>query len=286
MLSQRMYLWTSALLVLFLSACTEPATTSNLTGALKYDEIHYTKTENKNGEPCSEQERAFCAMIDLSYPDFTIAPNIKLKDKLNSLVHELLLSSEFETLDVKPENTEQLAFLYLQEFRESHSAADWELTHHINVLTTHPQFISLESQKAGYLGGAHGFQKVKLFNFDNNGEAIKLSNLLNLGYAGELNAIAEGLFRKQHQIPAEKNLEDLGFSFPNGEFQLNENFAITEQGLRFFFNAYEIAPYAFGTSDLLINYNEIQSLIKPDGLLARYQQQHRAQDNNDKHKSD
>ncbi|MGV6808657.1 MAG: DUF3298 domain-containing protein [bacterium] len=286
MLSQRMYLWISASLVLFLSACTEPATNPNPTGALKYDEIHYTKTENKNGEPCSEQERAFCAMIDLRYPDFTIAPNIKLKNTLNGLVNELLLSSEFETLDVKPENTEQLAFLYLQEFRESNSAADWELTHHINVLTAHPHFTSLESHKSGYLGGAHGFQKVQLFNFDNKGEAIILSDLLNLGYAGQLNAIAESLFRKQHQISIEKNLEDLGFSFPNGEFQLNENFAITAQGLRFFFNTYEVAPYAFGTSDLLINYKDIQSLIKPDGLLAKYQQHRQNKASNDQSQND
>jgi len=270
MISQRMYLWISSVLVLFLSACTEPSTTPNSTGALQYDEIHYSKTENKNGEPCSEQARAFCAIIDLRYPDFTTAPNIKLKNKLNGLVSELLLSSEFETLDVKPENTEQLAFLYLQEFREGQSASDWELTHHINVLTQHQRFISLESNKTGYLGGAHGFQKVQLFNFDNKGEAIKLSDLFTLGYEGELNAIAEVLFRKQHELPPEKNLEDLGFSFPNGEFQLNDNFAITEKGIRFFFNTYEIAPYAFGTTELMINYTDIQSLIKANGLLASY----------------
>lgn len=51
-------------------------------------------------------------------------------------------------------------------------------------------------------------------------------------------------------------------------FALTENFWIGPKGLTFYYNPYEIAPWALGTTELLLTYREIRDLIKPDGLLG------------------
>ena len=38
--------------------------------------------------------------------------------------------------------------------------------------------------------------------------------------------------------------------------------------MTFFYNTYEIAPYAMGTTELPLSYRVIGELIRPDGLLG------------------
>jgi hypothetical protein len=49
---------------------------------------------------------------------------------------------------------------------------------------------------------------------------------------------------------------------------LNNNFAITKDGLIFFYNSYEIAPSAAGPAELELGYEEIKHLMRKDGVLA------------------
>ena len=109
------------------------------------------------------------------------------------------------------------------------------------------------------------------YNISNlqNGQQMTLKDLLNPGYEGEINVIAEQAFRDSRNIAPDVSLEGEGFWFQNNTFAINNNFGILEDGLAFHFNAYEVAPYAMGTSDFTIPYEDIMSLIPPNSPITK-----------------
>ena len=82
--------------------------------------------------------------------------------------------------------------------------------------------------------------------------------------------IGEQKFRKDKGIAPGVSLRQAGYSFDNDRFRLPGNFAIVPNGLTFRFNLYEIASYAQGITEFLIEYGEINTLIKPDGPLGPF----------------
>ncbi len=99
---------------------------------------------------------------------------------------------------------------------------------------------------------------------------ISLDECFNEGYETELNNIAEKIFREQNKIPAGTDLNAAGFWFEDNKFEVSDHFAILNKGLLFYYNAYEIAPYAFGPTELIVPYNEIKKIISADGPIGSY----------------
>ncbi|MBI3037952.1 DUF3298 domain-containing protein [bacterium] len=70
--------------------------------------------------------------------------------------------------------------------------------------------------------------------------------------------------------PADAQVKDSGFTFPKNEFALNENFLVSKDGLLFFFNSYEIAPYALGPTQILLPWRYIKTLVKLKGPVDSF----------------
>jgi len=64
----------------------------------------------------------------------------------------------------------------------------------------------------------------------------------------------------------EDDLEKDGGLFEN-KIAYNDNFAVTKEGLKFYYNNYEIAPYASGPTEILITYSELNDLISKNSIL-------------------
>jgi hypothetical protein len=269
-----MHLWkrllTLSLLPLVVTGC------NNTTEALPEQEIEFgmidfQKSQSKTGTPCTDDATIICATIDLSYPSVTNSPTPDTLKDLNQYIVQLVLNSDFETPNKKPENIEQLAFIFFQEFMNAPESSDWELQQHIKVLSSSHQFMCLENSKNGYTGGAHGFQFTQLRCINpTTSQNIALEDIFIPGFDAALNTLGEKRFRKQKQLNDDSDLDAAGFSFEGNQFSLNSNYAITKEGLRFYFNSYEIAPYVMGPTDILIPYQEIKNLIKPNGLLKDF----------------
>ena len=118
----------------------------------------------------------------------------------------------------------------------------------------------------GYLyafGAAHPLASLEFYNFNLfNGDLIHLSDLLNFEAKAKLNKIAEKILYKEYG-------EDM-WDFEKEQFELNDNFEISEKGLTFLFNQYEIGPYAIGMPEIFIPYLKMKGLIKEDGLLKQF----------------
>ena len=113
-----------------------------------------------------------------------------------------------------------------------------------------------------YTGGAHGNQTSLFLNFDLlTGKKIHLKDLFKDGYEQELTRLLLAELEKQNKVTTESELEDIGY-FITEPLSPTENFYLNEDGLSFFYNVYEIAPYVMGTTEIKVPFSAIESLLK------------------------
>lgn len=140
----------------------------------------------------------------------------------------------------------------------------FEVSIHTEVITNKNNILCIQTAFETYaFGAAHPFGFYSYYNFSlTTGKLITLDELLIPNYQKELTDIGKRNFIRE-------NGEE-GWNFSEGdEFVLSDDFAITEKGLLFSYDPYEIGPYAMGAPSVLITYKEISSLIKKDGLLKK-----------------
>jgi hypothetical protein len=221
---------------------------------------------------CTEPDTG-CVWIEIEYPDITSAPTGAAADSLNAHIRRLILRPVFgdsacSDLDCF---VQQMGAEYgrlrgdMPDYRTG-----WSLERSIKVIYNLRGILSLELHEYSYTGGAHGNYLTMLSSFDAvSGLKVDLDDILVEGFERELNRIGEVGLRDQKDIPDGSSLDSAGFWFENGRFELNAaNFAITDRGLAFHFNIYEIAPYAEGPTELLIPFADIHHLIREDGPLG------------------
>ena len=140
----------------------------------------------------------------------------------------------------------------------------WFLERKVFVLHNTPDILSMSLSERTFTGGAHGVATVTFSNLDpRTGESVRLSDVLVEGYQAKLLPLAEARFREVRNIEDGMSLTDAGFtSFENGVFALTDNFAVGDDELAFYYNAYEVAPYALGPTEIVLSYDELNGLLK------------------------
>jgi hypothetical protein len=256
-----------------LTACDRSLDFSSLTTneEISYETIHFSRQDGDCiGDPKVTKETQRCVRITIQYPEIEATPMLDMRKRLNSKIQEIILASSSD--EKTPDSIDQMAYSFIQNYKKEtiDHPANWHLKKVVEVLINTPQIISFSIDESGYTGGAHGFYTQNFLNLDLDiMQEIKLSDVLMPSYEAELNVTGEKIFRQTRQLALDANLEKAGYWFENG-FVLNDNFAVTTKGLLFYFNAYDIAPYAMGATEVLIPYSEIQNLIDPNGTLAMF----------------
>ena len=113
------------------------------------------------------------------------------------------------------------------------------------------------NQYSMYYGAAHPNSGIQVLNFDlKTGALISLNDLFSPGSRKDLKKIVEKAFIKAW------GGEDWDFTPRSGDFNLSENFSLERDGLHFYYNQYEIGPYAMGAPDVIISWKELTKLLK------------------------
>jgi hypothetical protein len=160
---------------------------------------------------------------------------------------------------------------YKEFIKEAGVSQGWEVSRDIEVRYFNDDFISIIYAEYSFLGGAHPNNFVMYSNFSlSSGEQLKLSDILIDDYLPELTKIAEEEFRTLKKLDKNKSLNEAGFWFENESFIINNNFAIDNKNLTFYFNNYEITAYAFGPTKLEIPLSKINHLISDKGVLTKF----------------
>lgn len=240
--------------------------------------INFKQVEKaaKDGD-CDNQKSNYCAEIKIEYPVCVIPENRNIEKKINKYVKSKLMLSLYG--EEKMNSFDDIANEFFDEYSQfkievPDSYQEWSIERIANVKFFNDDFISFTFSEYSYLGGAHPNSYTMLAVLDlKNGNKLKLEDILIKEYKPILNKIAEKEFRKLKEIEENESLDEAGFWFDDNQFSINDNFALSDEGLTFYYNSYEITAYAYGPTELIISLAKISEIIKKNGILAEFMKQ-------------
>ena len=128
---------------------------------------------------------------------------------------------------------------------------------------------------SSYAGGVHGsvLEYFTCINLD-TGEKITLKDIFHVcdECSEEERFNNETLIIKQKLMEMNdfNSLQELEDIFWVEDIKPVENFYLTEQGIVFVYNQYDIAAYAYGRWYVLLSYDDIKPFLVPDSPLRRF----------------
>ncbi|WP_066507047.1 DUF3298 and DUF4163 domain-containing protein [Rufibacter sp. DG15C] len=219
-------------------------------------------------KPCPKDS---CAEVELQYLVAKGEP-AALRDSLNQYMQRYLLSLQLmhnpdaslapreDAAKVVAEQFVQQQADFRKDFPDAGARAGWYMTVSSKPLHQTDQLVSLQIKSEGYSGGAHGYAMTILQTFDSTGHALKITELVT--DTVQLRKLVEQEFRKVRKLPA-THFRRQGFYTQQGRLPFPQNAALTVDGLLLYYNAYEVNAYAFGPTELLLPYTQLQTLLKP-----------------------
>lgn len=120
--------------------------------------------------------------------------------------------------------------------------------------------LAIQFTQATYLGGAHPNSFTHFLNFDKTtGKTLGFDDIVKDKKA--FKDIAEAAFRKNQELDINQNLEEAGYFFEKGIFELPYNFTFNNDGIYLFFNPYEAGAYALGAIEFTIPYTDVKDVL-------------------------
>lgn len=119
-----------------------------------------------------------------------------------------------------------------------------------------------------YSGGAHGLKTFTYYNFDlKDGTKIDERDLFVDSYKSELVKLIKNRIVEQSDVM--RTLNDLEQSdYWTDSIKPNGNFYLSDEGITYVFNPYEIAPYYYGLTEVLLPYSRLENLLRQGNPAA------------------
>lgn len=137
---------------------------------------------------------------------------------------------------------------------------DWESLKFMDVVLNRSFLLTFYIEQYAFTGGAHGLQ-TRDYTVVNlrTGRSVSLNEVFSGDYESALTDLLTKEVRRMHNIGSEKKLTDNGFFVES--IKPTNNFYITINGIGFFYNHYEIAPYSNGPDDIFIPFADLKPLL-------------------------
>lgn len=224
---------------------------------------HYYKLNSitfKHSNCIASQKNRMCLNRKLTYPKTDIFNNT-IAETLNMYIQTLKQEMEKETLkDYAVETDEDIDHL-------SHIFPYYSIESEVELLDYNEPIVTLKKYSYGSTGGPHPFHYTEYINYDTNSKKeLALKDLVDMNNSKFL-YVAEREYKESESLSPSDSLTQAGWL--ENKFEITTNFAVTGAGLLFFYNEYEVKPYADGSSSFLITYDKIINFIKPDTPLKK-----------------
>lgn len=255
-------------------------------GALKFDSVKVARTEHLFGD----NTKPACKLtISFTYP--TQSSDVMLKD---SLMKQFVISCFGEQYVGKTPSDilKQYADAYANDYRHDleptflqESKKLTEDGEHVNTRSWYAYYKQLDSKilyyeknlliyKINYsenTGGAHGMYTTTFVNFDlSRKKMIHLGDLFEGEYQDELSDCIWDQLMTDHHAKSRDELENLGYGVTN-EITATENFYLSDKGITFYYNVYDIAPYAMGPVSVTIPFSKVTRLLANNPILKNFE---------------
>ena len=118
-----------------------------------------------------------------------------------------------------------------------------------------------------YMGGAHNLETRNYYNFNlKTGKVIREEDIFTTNYTSELTKIIkQRIVEESDDINSLYELDESVFW--TDSIKPNGNFYITDESINYVFNPYEIAPYAYGDTEVSLPFSYIKKLLKPNSVI-------------------
>lgn len=184
----------------------------------------------------------------------TLADQGPIAKRINRAIEQMAYNQLFgDTLSSDGAFIAQLTEEYNSYSTDIPEGQEWEITQESSIVKNSDNFFTVLLTMYQFLGGAHGINSSLYLTFSTQtGQLLTLRELVKIEHVVELAQLAEKLFREQYEIAPDSSLQSAGFWFDNDRFSLAQTVGLTDEGLVFYYNSYEIAPYSLGPTKLVI----------------------------------
>ena len=120
-----------------------------------------------------------------------------------------------------------------------------------------------------YEGGAHGNHQLLTMNFDTEtGQLITLRDIFADGFENQLNNILLKALKEKTGLSTLEELREKEYLTAVDIFA-PENFIIGDETITFIYNPSEIAPYTVGSTELIIPYSSMETIMKNSFISSK-----------------
>lgn len=219
---------------------------------------------------------AIPADVTISYPELvSFNGTDPVAEEINRAIQKRLLAAGTVNGDgfaSKEELIDNFRTRYQQAMKEDTAMIGaWFLKFEAVIRYADEELLCLDIMDSSFIGGAHPDSLVTYQVFSlQTGLPLALTTFVPADKADELVKVAEKNFRVLRELKSEQSLADAGYQFADNRFALNTNFLVTRDGLVFYYNPYEIAPYGMGNTELLVPWAELKTIADPTGPAKKF----------------
>ncbi|MBN8677184.1 MAG: DUF3298 and DUF4163 domain-containing protein [Chitinophagales bacterium] len=226
--------------------------------SLKVESSLYTKTS------CVDEAKASCATFKVSYPIFS-SGDTALTKALNQSLQEFVISAvggngQLPFAVALDSASKQFFDLFQADIKERPEMA---LEYTTQIQDTIPflnqKVATVQMDGYSYTGGAHGNPFTMLVSYDlsKSAKPLEITDLISDTTA--VKPILEKAYKVSKGLKETDPLTDVVYPEIT-QIPLPAQIAVVSNGVVFFYNAYEIAPYAVGASAVLLTWEQLGAL--------------------------
>ena len=151
----------------------------------------------------------------------------------------------------------------------SQPAVAWKDNTNLLIRYNANGLLSYSVESTQYSGGAHGGTTFRNSVIDlNTGEIIGEEDLFTEASLPLINDIILRKLESQNKLKSPEELEQIGY-FDVSQIAQYKNFYLTNDGLVYTFNEYEIAAYAVGTIEVKLTFQDLEGFVTPGSPLEK-----------------
>ncbi len=233
-------------------------------GSMEF-EVYYLRSEGKLNQ---QEAKSPVAEIELTllFPEQAYF-DPKIIDSVRQIITNGFFGSDFKLS--APDSMlisfeEEYLDNYVKQNKNWHASGtsfNWEKSLAMSVIYNSSYLLCLEYLRYAYAGGSHGMTNISynIVQLD-KGKLLTYSDVFVQEADSALSVLLTKQLREDYKIPEEVTLKQAGFFV--ADVEPNDNIYIDGNGIGFLFNSYEIAPYSQGTTNIFLEYKQIQHLVK------------------------
>lgn len=244
--------------LLFFSACGSKDQPVVKKSALMVESSLFSKSN------CVDEKKGVCARFSISYPIFSGVDSTVTK-ALNQSLQEFVVSAvggngQLPFALALDSASMQFFALFLADVKERPEMAMEYVTEiKDSIVFQNAKVVTVQMDGYSYTGGAHGNPFTMLVSYDlgKGAKPLEITDLIS-----DTTAVKPALEKAYKRSKGLKETDPLTeVVYPEiTQIPLPAQIAVVANGVVFFYNAYEIAPYAVGSSSALLTWDELGAL--------------------------